>query len=72
MLHLLQQLSTSSPTNVTYFKLADVINDDVVYICPTVLLLSRFSCVRLCATPWTVAHQAALSMGILRQEYWSG
>ena len=46
MLHLLQQLSTSSPTNVTYFKLADVINDDVVYICPTVLLLSRFSCVK--------------------------
>lgn len=37
MHQLLQQLSTSSPTNVTYFKLADVINDDVVYICPTVL-----------------------------------
>ena len=23
-------------------------------------------------TPWTVAHQAPLSMGLLRQEYWSG
>jgi len=23
-------------------------------------------------TPWTVAHQAALSMGFSRQEYWSG
>ena len=23
-------------------------------------------------TPWTVAHQAPLSMGFLRQEYWSG
>ena len=22
--------------------------------------------------PWTVAHQAPLSMGFLRQEYWSG
>ena len=22
--------------------------------------------------PWTVAHQAPLSMGLLRQEYWSG
>jgi len=22
-------------------------------------------------TPWTVAHQAALSMGFSRQEYWS-
>ena len=27
---------------------------------------------RLCATPWTVAHQAPLSMGFSRQEYWSG
>ena len=23
-------------------------------------------------TPWTVAHQAPLSMGFLRQEYWRG
>ena len=36
------------------------------------LLLSRFSCVRLCVTPWTAAHQAPPSMGISRQEYWSG
>ena len=28
--------------------------------------------VRLCATPWTVACQSALSMGFSRQEYWSG
>ena len=26
----------------------------------------------LTVTPWTVAHQASLSMGFLRQEYWSG
>ena len=30
------------------------------------------SCVRLFATPWTVAHQAPLSMGFSRQEHWSG
>ena len=30
------------------------------------------SCVRLFATPWTVAHQAPPSMGFSRQEYWSG
>ena len=24
------------------------------------------------ATPWTVGHQAPLSMGFSRQEYWSG
>ena len=23
-------------------------------------------------TPWTAAHQAPLSMGLSRQEYWSG
>ena len=36
------------------------------------LLLSRFSCVRLCATPQMAAHQAPLSMGFSRQAYWSG
>ena len=29
------------------------------------------SCLTL-ATPWTAAHQALLSMGFSRQEYWSG
>ena len=32
-------------------------------------MLSR---VQLSATPWTVAHQAPLSMGFPRQEYWTG
>ena len=36
------------------------------------LLLSRFSCVRLCATPYTEAHQAPPSLGFSRQEHWSG
>ena len=38
---------------------------------PTCLLV-RFSHVQLYVTPWTVAHQAPLSMGFPRQEYWSG
>ena len=29
------------------------------------------SCLTL-ATPWTVVHQAPLSLGFSRQEYWSG
>ena len=33
---------------------------------------SRFSRVRLLATPWTAAYQAPLPMGFSRQEYWSG
>ena len=36
------------------------------------LLLSCFSRVRLCVTPWTAAYQASPSMGFFRQEHWSG
>ena len=36
------------------------------------LLLSRFSRVRLCATPEMAAYQAVLSLGFSRQEHWSG
>ena len=36
------------------------------------LLLSRFSCVRLCVTPQTAAHEAPPSLGFSRQEHWSG
>ena len=35
-------------------------------------MLSRFSRVRLCATPQTATHQALPSLGFSRQEYWSG
>ena len=34
--------------------------------------VKSLSSVRLLATPWTAAHQAPLSMGFPRQEYWSG
>ena len=37
--------------------------------CRKVKSLSR---VRLCATPWTVDHQAPPSMGFSRQESWNG
>ena len=40
----------------------------VLYAC----MLSCFSCVRLFVTPWTVTHQAPLSIGFCRQESWSG
>ena len=36
------------------------------------LLLNHFSRVRLCATPEMAAHQALLSLGLSRQEHWSG
>ena len=34
--------------------------------------VKSLSCVRLFATPWTVAYQAPPSMGFSRQECWSG
>ena len=37
-----------------------------------VCMLSCFSPVWLFETPWTVAHQAPLSMGFSRQESWRG
>ena len=40
----------------------------LVHVC----VLSRFSLVQLLVTLWTVAHQAALSMGFSRQENCSG
>ena len=41
-------------------------------LCMRVCLLSHFSCVRLSVTLRIIAHQAPLSMGVSRQEYWSG
>ena len=40
-----------------------------VCVCVCIQLLSH---VRLFVTPWTVAHQAALSLAFSRQEYWNG
>ena len=40
-----------------------------LYMCVCAESLSR---VRFFVTPWTVAHQATLSMGFSRQEHWSG
>ena len=56
------------------------LNGDIGYIVQHPLHLpincmcvpGHFSCVRLFATLWTVAHQAPLSMGFSRQEHWSG
>ena len=43
-------------------------------ICRTVLcaVCSVLSHIQLFATSWTVAHQATLSMGLSRREYWNG
>ena len=62
---------------ISPFSVAEDIINLITCVCMCgklllLLLLSRFSRVRLCVTPWTVAHQAPLSMGFSRQEYWKG
>ena len=37
-----------------------------------VVVVKPLSCVQLFVTPWTIAHQAPLSMGFPRQECWNG
>ena len=44
----------------------------VSHVLLLLLLLSRFSHVRLCVTPEMAAHQAPPSLGFSRQEHWSG
>ena len=36
------------------------------------VVVQLLNCVQLFAAPWTVVHQASLSMGLPRQEHWSG
>ena len=50
-----------------YYIDIDIITDNI-YAC----VLSHFRVVHVITTPWTIVHQAPLSMEFYRQEYWSG
>ena len=74
-------LIENAPTNGTQFGLRPWLRQSlrdcsylwvVNHAAGWMLLLSRFSHIRLVATPWTAAHQAPPSLGFSRQEYWSG
>ena len=54
-----------------YTRTLVVIHFNYSSVALPLLLLSRFSRVRLCATPWTAALQAPPSLGFSRQEHWS-
>ena len=64
-------LSGSIPSMMLRVLTADGLSLVCVPALP-LLLLSRFSRVRLCATPYTAAHQAPPSLGFSRKEHWSG
>ena len=55
---------------VRYTKTQELLKEHPIQMC--VCVHSLCTCVWLFVTPWTVAHQAPLSMGFSRQEYWSG
>ena len=61
-----------SPVSLEFTALAIESHTVDSEVCVHVCVLSCFSSVQLFATPWAVAHQAPLCMGISRQEYWSG
>ena len=49
----------------------NILYQKCIYIHTWCVHAQSLSCVQLFATPSTIAHQAPLSMGFARQEYWS-
>ena len=73
----LKRLSSSSSSNFNQLKLGFYLPPKPLHAYPhtlslLLLLLSHFSCVQLCVTPYTAAHQASPSLGFSRQEHWNG
>ena len=68
---LLSEIPMNSHVTNTYNKLSW---KDIFFKIKSsmLLLLSHFSCVRLCVTPQTAVHQSPASLGFCRQEHWSG
>ena len=58
------------PFLLSTWKRLFLVESYIILICSA--MLSCFSCVRLFAIPWTIAHPVPLCMGFSRQEYWSG
>ena len=70
-------LFTAEPPGETQWKAGNAIERlgreiQETIKCRLLLLLSRFSHVRLCVTLQMEAHQAPSSLGFSRQEHWSG
>ena len=56
----------SKPDKSEFFIFAHIFPSPAIACLP-----SYVSCIRLCVTLWTVAHQIPLSMGFSKQKYWS-
>ena len=70
-----KEISSLSPS-VVFLNILALFTEEGLLVPPCysllLLLLSRFSRVRLCVTPQMAAHQAPPSLGFSRQEHWSG
>ena len=66
--HTVLRLNVPDWTSSKSYLQFNIISSEVLLL----LLLSRFSRVRLCETPETAAHQAPPSLGFSRQEHWNG
>ena len=53
-------------------SLHPLVTTSLVSVSMLLQLLSRFSCVQLCATPQTAAYKAPPSLVFSREEHWSG
>ena len=68
----------NSNTNLKAYKqqFRSFSQDGFLFTCKwwfSIFFINVLSSVQLfAATPWTIAHEAPLSMGFPRQEYWSG
>ena len=67
----LQRVGYDWVTSLHYMFFTDL-SFDYCVVSLLVYCVQLLSCVWLFETPWAVAHQAPLSMGFSRQEYWSG
>ena len=66
-------LSTSSECQHCFSNLGRAVRFENIHL--TLIIIKTYcvlSYVQLFVTPWTVAHQAPVSMGLSRQEYWCG
>ena len=68
-------ISVVSDVGIPCYGIASLFQEEsmpAIYALMHAYVLSRLSLGRLFTTLWTVAHQAPLSMGFSRKEYWSG
>ena len=61
-----------SPHSIFHHYLPQLAHRGPTPLSPCMCVPGCFSHVWLSADPWTIAHQAPLSVGFSRQEYWSG